>query len=164
MLKPKAMCLRGDGEAEVPRFCLILLAVMLGSSQLRSQDRTSLSPIAIILPRGNLSPEPHKVLVQEPYCELGYGTCGGQCSEAGKKPWDCPSQALPCYQRGQHCTCEEADICKPKKKRSELSLPAAPAQTSHSAAPGANPAPPHARPPDTPDTDQWRRVLSRLGL
>ena len=87
------------------RFFLILLgiAVILGSSHLRSQ---------------------------EPYCELGYGACGGRCSEAGKKQWDCPAEALPCYGRLQRCSCEEAAICKPKQKKPVLTPQAPPAPTS----------------------------------
>jgi hypothetical protein len=109
------------------RFFLVLFAVILGSSPLRSQ-------MAMPTLRGCDLPGP--LLVQEPYCELGYGTCGGACSEEGKKPWDCPAETLPCFQRGQHCTCEEADICKPKKKKkSTLSYPAAP--SSHASLPAA---------------------------
>jgi hypothetical protein len=149
----------------VLRAVIILFALILVSSQPRSPDGPGLNWAAISIPLGNLPSQPHRVLVQEPYCELGYGSCGGQCSEAGKKPWDCPSQALPCYQRGQHCTCEEADICKPKKKRSELSLPASPSQTSRSAAPATNPAPPQVHQPSgSAGPDEWHRVLSRLGL
>jgi len=99
------------------RFFLILSAIVLGSSPLHSQ-------MAMPVLRGDELPGP--LFVQEPYCEMGYGNCGGACNEEGKQPWDCPADALPCYQRGQHCTCETADMCKPKKKRSELSLPPAP--------------------------------------
>jgi hypothetical protein len=158
--KLQAKFSRGDkGKAAVLRSILLLSAVILGSSQLQSQNRPALSPIAV--PQGHLSLKPLVLPVQEPYCELGYGACGGQCNEAGKKPWDCPAEALPCHQRGQHCTCEEAALCKPKRKRSELSPPA----TSRPAARGANQATPQAgQPSNTPGTDQWRRVLSRLGL
>jgi hypothetical protein len=101
------------------RFFLLLLALTLGSSRLHSQ-------MAMPVPRGG-GDLPKPFFVQEPYCELGNGTCGGTCNEEGKKPWDCPAETMPCYQRGQRCTCEEADICKPKKKKkSELSLPPAP--------------------------------------
>jgi hypothetical protein len=87
-------------KAVMLRCFLVLLVVVLGASPSHSQ---------------------------EPYCELGYGTCGGACNEEGKKPWDCPADALPCYQKSQHCSCETADMCKPKKKKkSELSHPLTP--------------------------------------
>ena len=156
-LKAKSPC--GRERAAMHRFFLILLGVILGLPQLFSQD-------AVAIPRGNISPKSSLLLVQEPYCELGYGSCGGKCSEEGKQSWDCPAEAHPCLHRGQRCTCEEADICKPKKKRSELTHP--PAAASHaprSGAQGANPAPhPSRQPSESNDTDQWRRVLSRLGL
>jgi hypothetical protein len=99
------------------RFSLILSALILSSSPLLSQ-------MAMPVFRGPDVPGP--LVVQEPYCELGYGTCGGACNEEGKKPWDCAAETLPCYQKGQRCTCEEADICKPKKKKkSRLSIPPA---------------------------------------
>jgi hypothetical protein len=90
------------------RFSLILFAIILGSSPLHSQ-------MAMPVFRGLNVPGP--LLVQEPYCELGYGPCGGACNAEGKQPWDCPAETLPCYQKSQRCTCEEADICKPKKKK-----------------------------------------------
>jgi hypothetical protein len=100
------------------RFFLILFAVALWSSPLHPQT-------AIPGPRGDNLPGP--LLVQEPYCELGNGPCAGACNEEGKKPWDCPAETLPCYHTSQRCTCEEADICKPKKKkRAELSRPQPP--------------------------------------
>ena len=99
------------------RFFLILVAVVLGSSPLHSQ-------MAMPVLRGDDVPGP--LFVQEPYCELGYGPCGGACNEEGNKPWDCPPETVPCYQRGQRCTCEAADICKPKKKKSGLSHSPAP--------------------------------------
>jgi hypothetical protein len=74
----------------VLRALIILFALILVSSQLRSQDGPGLSWAAISTPLGTLPSQPHRVLVQEPYCELGYGACGSQCSEAGKKSWDCP--------------------------------------------------------------------------
>jgi hypothetical protein len=101
------------------RFFLILCAVVLGSSRLHAE-------MTMPVPRSDSLPKP--LLVQEePYCELGYGTCGGACNEEGKKSWDCPAETMPCYQKGQRCTCETADICKPKKKKkSELSHSPAP--------------------------------------
>jgi hypothetical protein len=113
------------------RFFLILFAVVLGSSPLHSQ-------MAMPILRGDDGPG--ALFVQEPYCELGYGTCGGACNEEGKQPWDCPAETLPCYQRGQHCTCETAEMCKPKeKKKSELSHPPAPSpQASLPAAQASN--------------------------
>jgi hypothetical protein len=112
-------------DAVMLRFFVILFAVALGSSPLHSQ-------MAMPVLRGDDAPSP--LFVQEPYCEMGYGTCGGACNEEGKKPWDCPADTLPCYQRAQHCTCEEADMCKPKKKKSELSQPLAPPINSSSSA------------------------------
>jgi hypothetical protein len=68
-------------------------------------------------------PEPPKppkkteaIQVQEPYCEFGAGACGGMCSEESGKRWNCEPTAIPCYQRGQHCACEVASMCLPKKK------------------------------------------------
>src|ERR1700720_4765920 len=49
---------------------------------------------------------PLAIPVQEPYCEYGVGPCGGTCLEESGKRWYCPPTAVPCYQRGQHCTCE----------------------------------------------------------
>jgi hypothetical protein len=98
------------------RIFFILCTVILGASPLCSEERLPLNPIAITLPKGNLPKKPAILLVQEPYCELGYGTCGGSCLQEDKKRWDCPAEALPCYHTGQRCTCEEADVCKPKKK------------------------------------------------
>jgi len=104
-------------ESVMLRFTLILFAIILGSSPSHSQ-------MAMPTLRGDDLPGP--LLVQEPYCEMGNGPCGGACNAEGKQPWDCPDDALPCYQRGQRCTCETADMCKPKKKKkSELSHPPA---------------------------------------
>jgi hypothetical protein len=131
-------------KAAMLRLFLILFALVLNPLPLRSH-------MAMPVLRGADPPAP--LFVQEPYCELGYGACGGACNEEGKKPWNCPAGTLPCYQKGQHCTCEEADICKPKKKTSELSRPP-------SSARGANQS--VHQPSDT--TGQLQRVLSRLGL
>jgi hypothetical protein len=60
--------------------------------------------------------KPVAIQVQEPYCEFGAGACGGMCSEESGKHWDCERDTMPCYQRGQHCTCEVASICRPEKK------------------------------------------------
>ena len=63
-------------------------------------------------------PKPAEAIpIQEPYCEFGAGACGGACNEESGKRWDCPKNALPCYQPGQHCTCEVASMCHPKKKK-----------------------------------------------
>ena len=103
------------------RFCLILFALFATATRLYSQDRLSFAPTAVSGPKGKLAPKPSAVLVQElPYCELGYGPCGGQCSsDEGQKKWTCPPAALPCHHEGQRCTCEAADMCKPKKKKGE---------------------------------------------
>jgi hypothetical protein len=115
------------------RFFLILFAVVLGSSPSRSQMAM------LVLPGADL---PRPLFVQEPYCEFGNGPCGGACNEEGKQPWDCPAETVPCYQKGQRCSCEEAAICKPKKKKkSELSpAPATSSQASLLDAPVINPA------------------------
>jgi hypothetical protein len=60
---------------------------------------------------------PEAIRVQEPYCEFGVGPCGGTCIEESGKRWYCGSNAIPCYQRGQHCTCEVASMCLPEKKQ-----------------------------------------------
>jgi hypothetical protein len=90
----------------------------MASTRLYSQDAT---PTGISVPKGDSLSNPPAILVQElPYCELGYGLCGGQCSsDEGKKKWNCPAEALPCQHEGQRCTCEAADMCKAKKKRAE---------------------------------------------
>jgi hypothetical protein len=94
------------------RAILVLFAISLYASGLRSEDAAHLSwRPTITSPKG-----PPLLLVQEPYCPLGIGACGGQCAEDGKKGWDCPADAIPCYQPG-HCRCEEAGICKTKKKK-----------------------------------------------
>jgi hypothetical protein len=112
------------------RFPLILFAVLLWPSASHSQ---------MAMPNFGGGGLPRPLFVQEPYCEFGYGTCGGACSEEGKQSWDCPAETLPCFQKGQHCTCEAADMCKPrKKKKSTLSYPPAPSsQASLPAAQGS---------------------------
>jgi len=95
----------------MPCLFLILYAVILSLLELGSQ-------FAVAIPSYNLPRSPPTPLyVQEPYCELGNGACGGHCSAEAKKPWDRAAEPIPCYQSGQRCTCEEADICKPIKKR-----------------------------------------------
>ncbi len=108
-------------EAAMLQWLLILFVLVTTSTRLYSQDVLSFTRIAIAVPRSDLLPTPSPLLVQElPYCELGYGACGGQCSEGeGKKRWNCPAEALVCYHEGQRCTCEVADMCKPKKKKGE---------------------------------------------
>ena len=110
-------------EDHVLRSCLILFVLITTSTRLYSQDGLSLTPIAISVPKGNFLSNPSVLLIQElPYCELGYGPCGGQCSsDEGKKKWNCPPDALPCHHDGQRCICEVADMCKPQKKRAEPS-------------------------------------------
>ncbi len=103
------------------RFCLIVIVLVVSATRLYSQDRLLSAPAGISGPKGYAVPKPPAVLVQElPYCELGYGPCGGQCSsDEGKKKWNCPADAMPCHHGGQRCTCEAADMCKPKKKKAE---------------------------------------------
>ena len=101
------------------RLCsLILLLWVASSTQLYSQEAVS---AAIVHPKIKPPASEQPVLVQElPYCELGYGPCGGECSsDEGKKKWACAPDAMPCHHEGQRCTCEAAALCKPKKKRSE---------------------------------------------
>ena len=90
------------------RAVLILFAVIVGSYELRAEGS------AVTLLKGH-DPAPSLFLVQEPYCPFGIGPCGGKCGEDGRKEWDCPADAIPCYQQG-HCQCETASMCKPKKK------------------------------------------------
>ena len=103
--------------------CLTLLLLVTTSTRLYSQDGPFLTSVTATVPKGNFSPSPPALLVQElPYCELGYGPCGGECSsEEGKKKWSCSANTLPCHHEGQRCTCEAADMCKPKKKKPEHS-------------------------------------------
>jgi hypothetical protein len=68
------------------------------------------------VPKPKPPKKPEAIQVQEAYCEFGAGACGGMCSEESGKHWDCESGTMPCYQRGQHCTCEVASMCLPKKK------------------------------------------------
>ena len=109
-------------EAALLLVCALLFLLIKTSMRLYSQDRPASVQFAATVLNSNLSPD-QPILVQElPYCELGYGSCGGQCSsEEGKKQWTCPANALPCHHEGQRCTCEAADMCKPKKKKSEHS-------------------------------------------
>ena len=99
-------------------FCSILFLLVPTSTRLYSQDGAPSLQLAVTVPN-SISPDLPMLLVQElPYCELGYGPCGGECSsEEGKKRWPCPADALPCHHEGQRCTCEAADMCKPKKKK-----------------------------------------------
>ena len=109
-------------EAALLLVCAPLFLLITTSMRLYSQDRPASVQLAATVPNSDPSPD-RPILVQElPYCELGYGPCGGQCSsEEGKKQWSCPANALPCHHEGQRCTCEAADMCKPKKKKSEHS-------------------------------------------
>ena len=106
-------------EAALLLVCASLFVLITTSMRLYSQDRPAVQHAATV-PNSNLAPD-RPILVQElPYCELGYGPCGGQCSsEEGKKQWACPANALPCHHEGQRCTCEAAEMCKPKKKKSD---------------------------------------------
>ena len=72
--------------------------------------------VIAIVPTRPMTRPPEATQVQEPYCEFGVGPCGGTCNEEGGKHWDCEPTAIPCYQRGQHCVCEVASTCLPKKK------------------------------------------------
>ena len=107
-------------EAALLLVCAPLFLLITTTMRLYSQDRPASVQLAATVPNSAPSPDRPMLLVQElPYCELGYGPCGGQCSsEEGKKQWTCPANALPCHHEGQRCTCEAADICKPKKKKS----------------------------------------------
>ena len=98
----------------------VLFGLLTTSTRLYSQDGPPSIQLAATVPNSNnLSPDLPMILVQElPYCEMGYGSCGGQCSsDEGKKRWNCAADTLPCQHEGQHCTCEPADMCKPKKKK-----------------------------------------------
>jgi hypothetical protein len=99
-------------------FCSTLFVLATTSTQLYSQNGPPLLQLAVTVPN-SISPDLPMLLVQElPYCELGYGPCGGECSsEEGKRRWTCPADARPCHHEGQRCTCEAADMCKPKKKK-----------------------------------------------
>jgi hypothetical protein len=65
---------------------LPLFVLITSSTRLYSQDGPRL------IPNSNLSPDLPVLLVQElPYCELGYGPCGGRRSaEEGKKTMELP--------------------------------------------------------------------------
>ena len=106
-------------EAALLPFCSTLFVLVTTSTRLYSKDGPPLIHLTVTVPNNNLSPDLPMLLVQElPYCELGYGPCGGQCSaEEGKKQWNCPADTLPCHHEGQRCTCEAAEMCKPKKKK-----------------------------------------------
>ena len=83
---------RKMAEAALLLFCLTLFVLVTTSTRLYSQDGPPLIQLAVTVPNSNLSPDLPMLLVQElPYCELGYGACGGRCSaEEGKKHWNCP--------------------------------------------------------------------------
>lgn len=99
--------------------CLILLFLITASTRLYPQEA---APVSLSAPMHKVSPPasaPAPLLVQElPYCELGYGPCGGECSsDEGKKKWACAANTLPCHHEGQRCSCEAADICKAAPKK-----------------------------------------------
>ncbi|HZV21717.1 MAG TPA: hypothetical protein VE986_09255 [Hyphomicrobiales bacterium] len=71
---------------------------------------------AVTIPESSWPKGEGPIRVQDPYCEMGVGPCGGTCNEEGGKHWNCLPTALPCYQRGGRCTCEEAGICKPVRR------------------------------------------------
>jgi hypothetical protein len=96
-----------------------LILVMSLLSQVHAENTApalSWNVIAIVPTRPMTKP-PEAIPVQEPYCEFGAGACGGMCSEESGKRWSCEPAAIPCYQRGQHCTCEVASMCWEKKKQ-----------------------------------------------
>ena len=100
--------------------CSVLFSLLTTSTRLYSQDGPPLLQLAVTVPDSHPSPDLPMLLVEElPYCELGYGPCGSRCSsDEGRKQWNCAADTLPCHHEGQRCTCEAADMCKPKKKKS----------------------------------------------
>ncbi len=112
-----------EEEDHVLRSCLILFVLLTTSTRLWSQDLLPLKPIVTPVPKGKVLPNPSvRPAGDLPYCELGYGACGGQCSsDEGKKTWNCSPDTLPCHHEGQRCTCESAAMCKQKKKKAEPS-------------------------------------------
>jgi hypothetical protein len=97
---------------------LILLTCLMSQAHAENTtQRESWNAVTATIPLRPMTRPPEAIQVQEPYCEFGVGPCGGTCNEEGGKHWDCESTAIPCYQRGQHCTCEVASMCSVKKKR-----------------------------------------------
>ena len=71
--------MRKRTDAALLLFCLTLFGLVTTSTRLYSQDGPPSIRLAVIVPNSNLSPDLPMLLVQElPYCELGYGPCGGQ--------------------------------------------------------------------------------------
>ena len=69
---------RKMADAALLLFCLTLFGLVTTSTRLYSQDGPPLIQLAVTVPNSNLSPDLPMLLVQElPYCELGYGACGG---------------------------------------------------------------------------------------
>jgi hypothetical protein len=103
------------------RIAQTLIAVSCLLSNAHAQEISApqgLRLITVAVPKMPITKRPPAIQVQEPYCEFGVGPCGGLCiEEEGKKTWDCPKNALPCFLRGGHCSCEEASVCKPAKKK-----------------------------------------------
>ncbi len=101
------------------RAALALILVTCLVSQADAENTTPAQNwnVVAIVPTRPMTKPPEALQVQEPYCEYGVGPCGGTCLEESGKRWDCPQNALPCYQRGQHCICEVASMCRPKKKQ-----------------------------------------------
>jgi hypothetical protein len=99
---------------------LALILVTCLISQTRAEETIPPNQSTTTVPKPEPPKHPKKpkaIQVQEPYCEFGAGACGGMCSEESGKHWDCKPTAIPCYQRGQRCTCEVASMCLPEKKQ-----------------------------------------------
>src|SRR5258708_30993575 len=86
--------------------CLALQAHAESATLVQGWEEATATVSTIVVPK-----PAEAIPVQEPYCEYGVGPCGGSCNEESGKHWDCPQNALPCYQLGQHCTCEGASMC-----------------------------------------------------
>jgi hypothetical protein len=95
---------------------LILVSCLVSQAHAENTAPARNWNVIAIVPTRPMTRPPEATQVQEPYCEFGVGPCGGTCNEEGGKHWDCAGTEIPCYQRGQHCVCEAASMCLPKKK------------------------------------------------
>ena len=117
------------------RTILVLLALVARPVQLCAEEPAQGGWQVTVTPQAR----PPQDRIRKPQCPFGVGVCGGKCAEDGRKQWDCAEGELPCYQEGR-CSCQAADICKPKKKKKSTlgNPPALSSRAALLATPGAN--------------------------
>jgi hypothetical protein len=96
-------------QALILVICLVIETYAEDTAPLQSWN------VVAIVPARPMRRPPEAIQVEEPYCEYGVGPCGGSCNEEAGKHWDCGKNTMPCYQSGQRCKCEEADMCRPQE-------------------------------------------------